>query len=66
MQSHFYFHFFQSVRLNPARVVFDIKLENGVQKVVTVKSALVLRNKTDVPLEVKLELPRGIALLLCP
>jgi hypothetical protein len=53
---------FQSVRLNPARVVFDIKLENGAQKVVTVKSALVLKNKTDFPLEVKLELPKGIVL----
>jgi hypothetical protein len=53
---------FQSVRLNPARVVFDIKLENGAQKVVTVKSALVLKNKTDFPVEVKLELPKGIVL----
>ena len=51
---------FQVVRPNPARVVFDIKLENGAQKVVTVKSALVLKNKTDLPLEVKLDLPRGI------
>jgi hypothetical protein len=51
------------VRLNPARVVFDIKLENGAQKVVTVKSAVLLRNKTDLPLEIKLDLPTGIVLL---
>ena len=44
--------------MNPARVVFDIKLENGIQKVVTVKSALVLKNKTDMPLEVKLDLSK--------
>ena len=44
--------------MNPARVVFDIKLENGIQKVVTVKSALVLKNKTDIPLEVKLDLSK--------
>jgi hypothetical protein len=50
---------FQLVRLNPARVVFDIKLENGAQKVVTVKSAVLLRNKTDLPLEIKLDLPTG-------
>jgi hypothetical protein len=63
ISTNFNFKFvFQSVRLNPARVVFDIKLENGAQKVVTVKSALVLKNKTDFPLEVKLELPKGIVL----
>ena len=63
LSTNFKFEFvFQSVRLNPARVVFDIKLENGAQKVVTVKSALVLKNKTDFPLEVKLELPKGIVL----
>ena len=44
--------------MNPARVVFDIKLENGIQKVVTVKSALVLKNKTDMPIEVKLDLSK--------
>ncbi len=42
--------------------MFDIKLENGAQKVVTVKSALVLKNKTDMSLEVKLDLSRGILL----
>lgn len=52
----------QSVRVNAARVVLDIKLENGAQKVVTVKSALVLRNKTDTRLEVKLELSQGMAI----
>ena len=58
------FEFFsQLVRLNPARVVFDIKLENGAQKVVTVKSALLLKNKTDLPLEIKLDLPTGTVLL---
>lgn len=30
-----------------------------MQKVVTVKSALVLKNKTDTTLNVKLELPKG-------
>ncbi|XP_028393538.1 vacuolar protein sorting-associated protein 13D-like [Dendronephthya gigantea] len=51
------------IRFNPTRVVFDIKLENGAQKVVTVKSALVLKNKTDLTIDVKLELPRGEAIL---
>ena len=45
--------------MNPARVVFEIKLENGAQKVVTVKSALVLSNKTDMILEMKLDIKNG-------
>lgn len=45
-------------------MVFDIKLENGAQKVVTVKSALVLKNKTDLTIDLKLELPRGMSVFL--
>ena len=48
--------------MNSARVVFEIKLENGAQKVVTVKSALVVTNKTDLLLEMKLNVQKGNSL----
>ena len=44
----------------PVRVVFEVTLEGGVRKVVTVRSALLIRNKTDVPVEIRLQAPTAM------
>ncbi|XP_022802556.1 vacuolar protein sorting-associated protein 13D-like isoform X2 [Stylophora pistillata] len=41
--------------LQPARVVFDVSLEGRARKVVTVRSALMVKNKMDVPMEIKMQ-----------
>ena len=42
------------------RVVFEVTLEGGVRKVVTIRSALLIKNKTDVPLEIRLQAPTSL------
>ena len=50
----FYF-FFQVSDLQSARVVFDVSLLGRARKVVTLRSALMIKNKMDLPLEIKLQ-----------
>lgn len=38
-----------------ARIVFEVKLEGTARKVVTVRSALVLNNQLEDPVELKME-----------
>lgn len=47
--------FIQVSDLQPARVVFDVSLEGRARKVVTIRSALMVKNKMDLPLEIKLQ-----------
>lgn len=46
---------FQVSDLQPSRVVFDVSLEGRARKVVTVRSALMIKNKMDLPVEIKLQ-----------
>ncbi|KAK3737381.1 hypothetical protein QZH41_011519 [Actinostola sp. cb2023] len=41
--------------IQPVRIVFKVTLEGGARKVVTVQSALSVKNKMDLPLEIKLQ-----------
>lgn len=43
--------------LPPVRVVFSITMEGSARKVVTVRSALMVKNRLDVPMEVRLDSP---------
>lgn len=43
--------------MQPVRIVFEVTLEEGARKVVTVRSALVMRNKLDVPVEIRMQPP---------
>ncbi|XP_026189006.1 vacuolar protein sorting-associated protein 13D isoform X2 [Mastacembelus armatus] len=43
--------------LPPVRVVFSITLEGSARKVITVRSALMVKNRLDVPMEVRLDSP---------
>lgn len=43
--------------LPPVRVVFSITMEGSSRKVVTVRSALMVKNRLDVPMEVRLDSP---------
>nr|XP_006005250.1 PREDICTED: vacuolar protein sorting-associated protein 13D [Latimeria chalumnae] len=43
--------------LPPVRVVFAIMMEDGARKVVTVRSALIVKNKIEVPMELRLDSP---------
>ncbi|XP_072305384.1 intermembrane lipid transfer protein VPS13D isoform X2 [Eucyclogobius newberryi] len=43
--------------LPPVRVVFAITMEGSARKVITVRSALVVKNRLDVPMEVRLDSP---------
>lgn len=47
--------FFQVSDLQSARVVFDVSLLGRARKVVTLRSALMIKNKMDLPLEIKLQ-----------
>lgn len=38
-----------------ARIVFEVKIEGTARKVVTIRSALVLNNQLEDPIEVKME-----------
>uniref|UniRef100_A0A665WW62 Vacuolar protein sorting 13 homolog D n=1 Tax=Echeneis naucrates TaxID=173247 RepID=A0A665WW62_ECHNA len=43
--------------LPPVRVVFSIKMEGSARKVITVRSAFMVKNQLDVPMEVRLDSP---------
>ncbi|XP_027135435.1 vacuolar protein sorting-associated protein 13D isoform X3 [Larimichthys crocea] len=43
--------------LPPVRVVFSITMEGSARKVITVRSALMVKNQLDVPMEVRLDSP---------
>ncbi|XP_053173014.1 intermembrane lipid transfer protein VPS13D isoform X2 [Scomber japonicus] len=43
--------------LPPVRVVFSITMEGSARKVITVRSALIVKNRLDVPMEVRLDSP---------
>ena len=54
-QRDFIYFFIQVSDLQPARVVFDVSLLGRARKVVTLRSALMIKNKMDLPLEIKLQ-----------
>lgn len=43
--------------LPPVRVVFSITMVGSARKVITVQSALVVKNRLEVPMEVRLDSP---------
>ncbi|KAJ3586857.1 hypothetical protein NHX12_013249 [Muraenolepis orangiensis] len=43
--------------LPPVRVVFSITMEGSARKVITVRSALMVRNRLEVPMELRLDSP---------
>ncbi|XP_053498784.1 intermembrane lipid transfer protein VPS13D isoform X2 [Ictalurus furcatus] len=43
--------------LPPVRVVFSITMEGSARKVITVQSALMLKNRLEVPMEIRLDSP---------
>ncbi|XP_058265240.1 intermembrane lipid transfer protein VPS13D isoform X5 [Hemibagrus wyckioides] len=43
--------------LPPVRVVFSITMEGSARKIITVQSALVVKNRLEVPMEVRLDSP---------
>ncbi|KAM9343202.1 intermembrane lipid transfer protein VPS13D isoform 1-T1 [Pholidichthys leucotaenia] len=43
--------------LPPVKVVFSITMEGSARKVITVRSALMVKNRLDVPMEVRLDSP---------
>ncbi|XP_078095172.1 intermembrane lipid transfer protein VPS13D isoform X5 [Mustelus asterias] len=43
--------------LPPVRVVFSVTLEGSARKVITVRSALIVKNKLEVPMELRLDSP---------
>ncbi|XP_029689291.1 vacuolar protein sorting-associated protein 13D isoform X3 [Takifugu rubripes] len=43
--------------LPPVRVVFSITMEGGARKVITVRSSLMVKNRLDVPMEIRLDSP---------
>ncbi len=53
----FFLLYIQASELQPARVVFDVSLKGRARKVVTLRSALMIKNKMDLPVEVKLHGP---------
>ncbi|XP_067328891.1 intermembrane lipid transfer protein VPS13D isoform X8 [Anolis sagrei] len=43
--------------LPPVRVVFAVTMEGSARKVITVRSALIVKNKLDIPMELRLDSP---------
>lgn len=43
--------------LPPVRVVFSVTMEGSARKVITVQSALMVKNRLEVPMEVRLDSP---------
>lgn len=43
--------------LPPVRVVFAVTMEGSARKVITVRSALMVRNKLEIPMELRLDSP---------
>jgi hypothetical protein len=50
-----FYDFQDGCDLPQARIVFDVTLEGSARKLITVRSALLLLNHLELPLEVKLE-----------
>lgn len=48
---------FQFSSLPPVRVVFEVTMEGSARKVITVRSALMLKNKLEIPMELRLDSP---------
>ena len=49
--------FLQFTEKRPVRVVFDVTLEGSARKVITVRSALMVHNSLEDPIDIKLENP---------
>ncbi|XP_064028260.1 intermembrane lipid transfer protein VPS13D isoform X6 [Pogoniulus pusillus] len=45
--------------LPPVRVVFEVTMEGSARKVITVRSALIVKNKLETPMELRLDSPSG-------
>ncbi|XP_064381693.1 intermembrane lipid transfer protein VPS13D isoform X1 [Dromaius novaehollandiae] len=43
--------------LPPVRVVFEVTMEGSARKVITVRSALIVKNKLEIPMELRLDSP---------
>ncbi|XP_074831975.1 intermembrane lipid transfer protein VPS13D isoform X2 [Carettochelys insculpta] len=43
--------------LPPVRVVFDVTMEGSARKVITVRSALIVKNRLETPMELRLDSP---------
>lgn len=43
--------------LPPVRVVFSITMEGSASKVITVQSALMVKNRLELPMEIRLDSP---------
>lgn len=43
--------------LPPVRVVFEVTMEGSARKVITVRSALIVKNKLETPMELRLDSP---------
>lgn len=48
---------FQFSSLPPVRVVFEVTMEGSARKVITVRSALIVKNKLETPMELRLDSP---------
>lgn len=48
---------FQFSALPPVRVVFSVTMEGSARKVITVRSALIVKNRLSVPMEIRLDSP---------
>lgn len=48
---------FQFSSLPPVRVVFEVTMEGSARKVITVRSALMVKNKLETPMELRLDSP---------
>ncbi|CAN7986722.1 unnamed protein product [Ixodes hexagonus] len=46
------------------RVVFSVTLDGNARKLITVRSALVIKNRVEVPVDLKLEIPGGNGLFI--
>ena len=49
--------FLQFSSLPPVRVVFAVTMEGSARKVITVRSALIVKNRLETPMELRLDSP---------
>jgi hypothetical protein len=56
-QVQFSFSFSQFSSLPPVRVVFAVTMEGSARKVITVRSALIVKNRLETPMELRLDSP---------
>lgn len=57
---------FQFSSLPPVRVVFEVTMEGSARKVITVRSALMVKNKLETPMELRLDSPSAPDSECCP